>query len=470
MERKVLISSILFVLSVNGMCWLVCFAKFIFSVTAYDWTWVSGSNSTGQLGVYGTKGIASSNNVPGARDGAVSWIDSHDNLWLFGGENYDGDVFNDLWKFDGTYWTWISGFNSTGQIGVYGTKGIASSNNVPGARFDAVSWIDSQNNLWLFGGYGIDDYGNYGNLNDLWIFDGTDWTWISGSNSTNQAGVYGTKGIASSNNVPGAREGAISWIDSHDNLNNLWLFGGDDYDGLLNDLWKFDGTYWTWISGSNSTDQPGVYGTKGIASSNNIPGARGYTISWIDSHNNLWLFGGQGIDGDGELNDLWKFDGTYWTWISGSSSGESGAYGTKEIPSSNNVPGSRDGAVSWIDSHDNLWLFGGYGFDDYGYYDDLNDLWKFDGTYWTWISGSNSIDQVGVYGTKGIPSPSNVPGARGYAISWIDSHDNLWLFGGRGIDDYGDYDDLNDFWKFAIGTTGTTGTSSASKYVEQGIN
>ena len=51
---------------------------------------------------------------------------------------------------------------------------------------------------------------------------------------------------------------------------------------------------------------------------------------------------------------------------------------------------------------------------------------------WTWISGSNSIDQNGVYGTKGISNISNIPGARFYSISWIDSNNNLWLFGGKG--------------------------------------
>lgn len=62
----------------------------------------------------------------------------------------------------------------------------------------------------------------------------------------------------------------------------------------------------------------------------------------------------------------------------------------------------------------------------------LNDLWKFDGTNWVWLSGSNRTGQHGVYGTKGVPHPNNVPGARQYAISWIDSLDNLYLFGGSG--------------------------------------
>jgi len=53
-------------------------------------------------------------------------------------------------------WNWISGSNTTSQIGIYGLKGYASSNNVPGARYGAVGWYDSLNKeLWLFGGYGF---------------------------------------------------------------------------------------------------------------------------------------------------------------------------------------------------------------------------------------------------------------------------------------------------------------------------
>lgn len=68
-----------------------------------NWTWVSGSDTANQYGVYGTEGIASSSNVPGARDGAVSWIDGSGNFWLFGGQGYDStgnwDVLNDLWRY-----------------------------------------------------------------------------------------------------------------------------------------------------------------------------------------------------------------------------------------------------------------------------------------------------------------------------------------------------------------------------------
>ena len=68
--------------------------------------------------------------------------------------------------------TWVSGSNGRYQSGTYGTKGTAASSNVPGARTDAVSWVDGSDNLWLFGGTGWTG-GSQGTLNDLWKWDGS---------------------------------------------------------------------------------------------------------------------------------------------------------------------------------------------------------------------------------------------------------------------------------------------------------
>ena len=142
---------------------------------------------------------------------------------------------------------------------------------------------------------------------------GINWTWVNGSNLANRhrTGVYGTKGQSAANNAPGDREAFAAW---RDNFGYLWLFGGLGYDsdgtyGQLNDLWKFNGSVWEWVSGSDTVSQSGTYGTKGIANSNNTPGARSYSFYCVDS-NGLWLFGGNGFDeygSDGNLSDLWKF-------------------------------------------------------------------------------------------------------------------------------------------------------------------
>ena len=195
------------------------------------WTWISGSDrivSWRVYGFHGTKGVAAPGNRPGARQSSVSWRDASGNLWLFGGVKDEWQIesprkhLNDLWRWDGVNWTWISGSDEENQPGIYGTKGTAAPTNVPGARKEAVSWTDPNGGFWLFGGQGYTQ-GGLGQLNDLWRWDGTSWTWIAGSDTLNQPGVYGTKGIPSPSNVPGARERSVSWTDAN---GNLWLFGG----------------------------------------------------------------------------------------------------------------------------------------------------------------------------------------------------------------------------------------------------
>jgi hypothetical protein len=71
--------------------------------------------------------------------------------------------FNDLWKFDGEEWVWVSGTNAANQNGVYGEKGVPDENNIPGGRFSAVSWMDYSGNMWIFGGHGYASSGTEGN-------------------------------------------------------------------------------------------------------------------------------------------------------------------------------------------------------------------------------------------------------------------------------------------------------------------
>lgn len=246
--------------------------------------------------------------------------------------------------------------------GVYGTLGVPAATNVPGTRENAVTWTDSKGNLWLFGGSGYDTTMNTRNLNDLWEFNPStrEWTWMSGSSAVTgfwgQDGVYGTQGAPAAGNVPPGRYGAVAWTDTR---GDLWLFGGWGCEGsethgfadacYYNDLWEYNPStnQWAWMGGSDSTDQPGVYGTAGAPATGNIPGGRSSAVAWTDSKGNLWLFGGYGYDSGGMLcflNDLWKFNPATgeWAWISGvsttdyasgssqqcKSGGSHGVYGT----------------------------------------------------------------------------------------------------------------------------------------------
>jgi hypothetical protein len=51
-------------------------------------------------------------------------------------------------------------------------------------------------------------------------------------------------------------------------------------------------TNWTWVSSASATNQPGVYGTKGVAAATKTPGAQSDGGTWTDRAGNLWLFGG----------------------------------------------------------------------------------------------------------------------------------------------------------------------------------
>lgn len=442
---------------------------FSFSQTP-SFTWMLGSKIMNQSGDYGAKGVAASTNIPGARENSMSWLDLNGNLWLFGGHGYNASgnqgVMNDLWKYDITnnQWTWISGTSTFNHAGVYGTKGVASASNIPPARQNGNTWVDNSGNLWLFGGQ---KPGTNSFLNDLWKYDITTnmWTWINGSNTTNQISVYGTQNSPSASNAPGGRFGSCSWTDSN---GSFWLFGGQQFTTATertNDLWKYNITtnQWTWVSGANIADQNGNYGTKGISNSTNVPGARQAALSWTDNSNNLWLYAGYGfpeIGAHSYLNDLWKFNTSTneWTWVSGSNStNQPAVYGTQSVASPSNLPGARQMSISWKDLSGDFWLLGGWGYvgPQFGR---LNDLWKYSvsNNLWTWMAGANSIDNNGHYGTQGVTSTNNILGARRMSISWSDNIGKLWSFGGNGYDELDSLGLLNDFWLMDVGvTTGT---------------
>jgi PKD repeat protein len=419
------------------------------------WTWMKGDAFPNQPGVSGTLGIPSPANKPHARYEACQWTDLQGNFWLYGG-GIANARYSDLWRFEPSTgnWTWMHGTQTMNQPAVYGTKGISSPLNTPGGNgFGASTWTDLSGNLWMFGGHD----GVNGTFNLLWKFNIAlnEWTWIHGDTSAGAFPIHGTKGISSPTNTPGGRcETACTWTD---NTGNLWLFGGT-YNGAgvcLNDLWKYDPTLneWTWMSGDNTPNQPGVYGVRGVSNPPNKPGSRWCYTSWKDSTGNLWLFGGieaSSIIGMSYFNDLWKYDIVIneWTWMNGSSSlNQPGAYGTQCLSSTITSPcGRGETRACWKDDCNNFWLFGGRDIN----FNLYNDLWRYNliTNEWYWTSGSSSVNQSSIFGTQQVPSPSNVPAARMGAVSWKNIN-GLWLFGGM---DYSG-NEWNDLWKFSVEDT-----------------
>jgi N-acetylneuraminic acid mutarotase len=363
-------------------------------------------------------------------------------------------------------WAWMSGSMQAGDAGTYGTEGQAAPNNTPGARSAAASWSDASGRLWLFGGSGQNFTATYG---DLWNYSPSSglWTWVAGSAQANSLATYPTPGTSSAGAAPGARSDAAHWTDAN---GNFWLFGGSGCSSnscgdLLNDLWEYNVAIgqWSWIGGTDvtaATVTQGNYGTQGTAAASNHPGGRYDAATWVDASGNLWLFGGYGYDANPSdplawLNDLWKYSPSsgLWTWMGGSSvSGASPSYGIRGIAASTNDPGARQDTATWTDSAGNLWMFGGYGHNFAGtggaYF---SDLWEYmpPTGQWTWIGGPNSVDVGSVYGTRGIPSATNQPGARHYAGFWTDRSGNFWLFGGEPLSS-ASVGYLNDLWSYNI--------------------
>lgn len=454
------------------------------------WTWINGHAVTGTPGVYGSLGVPASTNLPGAREGAVTWVDADGAYWLFGGIGYDaaGTVgrLNDLWKTEGNNWVWIAGDSLANPSADYGTEDVAAAANHPGGRSQAFGWTSTgagaDGTLWLFGGNGFDAGATAGRLSDLWQFDPATghWTWVDGSNTVNQPGSYGTLGTADPANVPGGRYGASGWVDD---AGRFWLFGGTGYDsagslGWLNDLWVFDGSNWTWKRGASTVNAPAVYATAdevlddpdtvgvdesaaAITADMLTPSGRQGAASWhlpdpdvanVDNTETGWLFGGVGNDDIGNRTayaEMWRFNGTDWTFAHGVADlgFTPGHYGARGSFSLLSQPPSRSRAVAWT-SDTTLWLFGGRvepAADGTLVYP--NDLWRFDAVGWTWVGGNNTLlNAAGDY--PAAPGGAGLPAGREGGVGWNDAvTGGLWLFGGSTDSAI---DSRDDFWFFAV--------------------
>jgi len=292
-----------------------------------------------------------------------------------------------------------------------------------------------------------------------------EWTWVHGSNVANGAANFGIQGIPGPANVPASVYEACDWTDLN---GNFWMLGGTASGGFSGDLWKYDPltNEWTWMKGTGTINDPGSYGVQGVSSPTNRPPARGFgPLAWVDTSGYLWLFSGYG--NTGYFNDLWKYDisTNEWTWISGSSTAnQSGSYGVRGVANATNIPGSRcEYAASWTDNANDLWLFSGY------YNGFFNDLWRYNiaSNMWTWMKGSQLLNQTGTYGTMGVEDSTNLPSGRGTYCRWKDNSGNLWFFGG------GSYTTSicqSDLWKYNVTTNnwtwmnGSNATNAAGFY------
>ncbi|MES2594472.1 MAG: kelch repeat-containing protein [Verrucomicrobiota bacterium] len=428
------------------------------------WTWLAGPKSRNGVGIYGNLGVAAAANNPGARQGAMNWLAADGSLWMLGGYGYATAVtnppryLNDLWQYrrDLGQWVWRAGASTFNGPGTYGSIGVEAAGNTPGARHTGTTWTDGNGNLWLFGGYGIGASGAPAWLNDLWRYNvGTGrWAHMKGSTATGGAATYGTQGTAAAANTPGARSSAAGVYRN----GALWLLGGYNGTNHHNDLWRYDiaSGNWTWMEGSSTPNQNGVYGTQGTAAAANTPGSRRDATGWLAKDGNLWFFGGLGLGATGstrgDLNDLWRYDPVTgnWAWIKGGNAiGAAGIYGTVNTPAPGNQPGGRSAGSGWVTIDGDFWLIGGFKDSNLTF----NDVWIYDvaTNQWTWKQGAaGTLSVPGVYGTRGVAAAGNHPGGRFTPSTWVTLNGSFWIFGGGGADSFGNTGRLSDLWSHGI--------------------
>ena len=83
---------------------------------------------------------------------------------------------------------------------------------------------------------------------------------------------------------------------------------------------------------------------------------------------------------------------------------------------------------------------------------------------WTWMGGSNLVNQPTVYGVKGIPGTNNIPGGRTESVGWIGGGGAFWLFGGGDASHQ-----YNDLWRYDPSTVQWTWVSGGSAADAPGV-
>ena len=168
----------------------------------------------------------------------------------------------------------------------------------------------------------------------------------------------------------------------------------------MSDIWKFNGVHWSWIGGSDEVN---------VVSNSSFPGSIASAALWKRSNGEIYLYGG--TRGNFTLGELWKVRMVNKDQLEFVSEGGNCYTG----------PLCRSNPVTWLDSNENLWLFGGQ-LDGASYL----DLWKYDVNSKEWTVRYGNVDR----GTQGVPSSNAWPRGRWSANSWSRG-DLLYFFGGK---------------------------------------
>jgi len=393
---------------------------------ANDWFLLSGSNTSQHATYPNVIGMAG---IPGSREKALTWTDASGYLWMYGGRGYaqssTGPAYlSDFWKCDPATktWYWMGGSTSLNATPLYPEK--VGKPGVPGSRYDMTQWLDASGDIWMFGGVGSASDGS-GRLSDLWRLNPQtlQWYYMGGSKLKDSAGNYPSN--YRETGQPPSRSGGAGGVTS---TGEFLLFGGNIGNGAYtNDFWLYtpsEGT-WTWIAGSNQSNQLGLYpSSTGQAG---YPGARGGMACWTDQGGNLWIFGGHGYSNNiGLLNDVWKYQPANhaFYWVAGASTRQVNTV----FPASHGDVGTlgcRNYSCFW-NADNKFWVSGGYGTST-SQYGRFADLWSFSLADYKWRFIDGPKDST--TGSYPAPGGRGVPDGRMGGLTWTVGN-RLYLMGG----------------------------------------
>jgi hypothetical protein len=262
-------------------------------------TWMSGVNFTNPTPAYGTKNVASANNIQPPKS-YCCMVYRLNNLYVFAGISATG-YMNDVWRYDMVtkLWTWIKGSATAYPSKSVGALTVLAASNTPGGHYlHTCEYSSVDDSMYVFGGRAYLTT-TYGAMNTMWRFDfaTSNWALMKGSYVDSPTSSYGTFRVESAQNMLISRMGHAATVNTVGGF--FYVHGGRDEAIIyaFNDMWQYNfaTTLWSWVSGLNGTSSSGVYGTKGVANSLNLPPSRcDHGFRWHSGRQVMVIFGGNG--------------------------------------------------------------------------------------------------------------------------------------------------------------------------------
>jgi N-acetylneuraminic acid mutarotase len=249
--------------------WNGCLDAWAYDPAANTWTKFYPSE-TGSGPSWDNAGGYSTNTPPNRWGKTMVYEPVLQKVVLFGGgtagsEDVEAKFYADMWALDLSAKTWDM-LQRPDEPGVTAP---------PGRLWHSMVFDSKSGTMLVFGGEGEN-----GCLDDLWVYDPAERTWIQ---------------LAVSGADPPPREDTAMAYDSANN--KVVVFGGYDGDDPLGDTWIYDPASdgWTEITGSQA------------------PEARqGHQMVYDSAAQKVILFGGKGKRG--YLGDTWAFDTATQSW------------------------------------------------------------------------------------------------------------------------------------------------------------